>query len=194
MILRAASIGVGPKAGCVLPLVSVNLGCDWLGHALIVLQHPLAPDPQPTCPMMMGPAPRIMIVFRSVRLGTRCTAVSHAVNSFEGGFSGAAIACTPRCTLLRRVTTLPEARLVKLQPTRGRRNVPSKACPGLLEPSRGVCDAIVGMPHCLIDCTPPWAAAGRASSVKTKAAARDMQARVDRLMPVFLADRCIQTS
>jgi len=36
-----------------------------------------------TWPMMMGPAPNIIIVFRSVRLGTRCTAVSHAVKGFS---------------------------------------------------------------------------------------------------------------
>ena len=54
--------------------------------------------------MMMGPAPKIMIVFRSVRLATRCTAVSHAVNGFSSalGFSGAATACTRSACLTRR--------------------------------------------------------------------------------------------
>ena len=43
----------------------------------------------------MGPAPRIIIVFKSVRLGIRSIAVPHAVKgSLTAFFSGAAIACT----------------------------------------------------------------------------------------------------
>lgn len=77
----------------------------WAPNILPKAPTPANPCPGRTCPITMGPAPKTSTLLMSVRLATRCTAVSQAVNGglvvsaagvVELAFSGADTEVTTR--------------------------------------------------------------------------------------------------